>query len=627
MDGSSGHASPDVFDAALDVASFARAFSQRAPNLAWFLGAGASAQSFVPTAGQLVDALLKQLYCSERGVPVDSIDLSDHHVRRRLQEPYSGQRGLPAYDDPRFYSEIFDRAFPNARDRAAFIEQQVRTATPNYGHQVLAGLVAAGTTKLMVTSNFDPLVERAINPALDGDLFDGRQLEVVDLDNSSRAAMALSADRWPLLVKIHGDYRSEHLKNITAELQEQDAELRRVVASALGRFGLIVVGYSGRDESVMNMLRDVLALPTPYPAGLHWVHRPQDQLSNEVEALLADVRSSGVEATTVAASSFVELATRLEHGVKHPEPIRRWLAARAPQSVRRAEPGPSGPTATAPQLKLNALKVLRLPTEARKLNCPTPVPLAQLREALRRPELEALVGLSAGSPVAIGRDAHLRSALADLRVEVTQARTPLALGTSEDDGVDHQALGLVTDCLVIGMTRGRPLAPVLRSNRDHLLRVQRPNDSSLRELRRACGGELRGEIRQRRSGLRLPWAEAIAVHLEQLRGQWWLVLNPEIWTRRTPIVDDGFPEPPPDAIDALYEELRGFVRERHARRYNRQTGELLAAWIGVLTGGSQVEVRAFGLTESEGVDATIVLDGVAADSLPLLTGRGGHGGN
>jgi len=157
--------------------------------------------------------------------------------------------------------------------------------------------------------------------------------------------------------------------------------------------------------------------------------------------------------------------------------------------------------------------------------------------------------------------------------------------------------------------------------------VQRPNDSSLRELRRACGGELRGEIHQRRSGLRLPWAEAIAVHLEQLRGQWWLLLNPEIWTRRTPIVDDGFPEPPPDAIDALYEELRGFVRERHARRYNRQTGELLAAWIGVLTGGSQVEVRAFGLTESEGVDATIVLDGVAADSLPLLTGRGGHGGN
>ncbi|MGK4301931.1 hypothetical protein, partial [Klebsiella pneumoniae] len=48
-----------------------------------------------------------------------------------------------------------------------------------------------------------------------------------------------------------------------------------------------------------------------------------------------------------------------------------------------------------------------------------------------------------------------------------------------------------------------------------------------------------------------------------------------------------------------------FVRERRASRYNSKTGELLDAWIGIMTGGAdEADVSAFGLTQNEGVDAT-----------------------
>jgi len=181
-----------TLDASPELSEFARSFAQRAPQLAWFLGAGASAQSFVPTADHLVDILLRQIYCTERAVPVDSIDLGDRHERRRLHEIYSGQLGLPKIADPRFYSEVFGRAYPNSEDRAAFIRSLVREKTPNYGHQVLAALVAADSLRLVVTSNFDPLIERAINPVLDAEFFDGRQLEIADLDNPGRAAGALA---------------------------------------------------------------------------------------------------------------------------------------------------------------------------------------------------------------------------------------------------------------------------------------------------------------------------------------------------------------------------------------------------------------------------------------------------
>ena len=370
-----------------ELSAFARSFSQRAPRLAWFLGAGASAQSFVPTADQLVDVLLRQIYCTERAFSIDSIDLADRHERRRLRQIYSDQQGLPPDDDPSFYSEVFERAYASSQDRAAFIESQVREAIPNYGHQVLAALVAADRLRLVLTSNFDPLIERAINPMLDGEFLDGRQLEIADLDNPGRARRALEAERWPLMVKIHGDYRSEHLKNISYELRKQDTELRRTVTSALTRFGLVVSGYSGRDESVVEMFRDVLLLPTPYPAGLVWVKRPQEEIATNVLNLLSDARSAGVETSVVTASSFVDLATRLQQVTSLPAPVRTWLSARVPSLVRRAEPAPSGPTGTAPILQLNALPVVQLPFEARSLELTArAVPLVRLREALQRPE-------------------------------------------------------------------------------------------------------------------------------------------------------------------------------------------------------------------------------------------------
>lgn len=131
------------------LTEFSGTFSQRAGQLGWLLGAGASAQSFVPTAGQLIDLLLKHLYCREHHVPVGQVDLTDLLVRRRIHALYSGQGGLPDLDDPAFYSAVFERAFTEPQDRASFIEQLVRDAKPNYGHHVLAALAATGLASLV----------------------------------------------------------------------------------------------------------------------------------------------------------------------------------------------------------------------------------------------------------------------------------------------------------------------------------------------------------------------------------------------------------------------------------------------------------------------------------------------
>ncbi|MCY3557087.1 MAG: SIR2 family protein [Chloroflexi bacterium] len=527
--------------------------------------------------------------------------------------------GLPPEEDPAFYSEVFERAYPNASDRATFIESQVQGASPNHGHQVLAALVAADRLRLILTTNFDPLLERAINPLLDSQTGDVRQLEIADLDNPNRARRALETDRWPLLVKIHGDYRSEHLKNISAELRNQDAELRRTVTSALTRFGLVVAGYSGRDDSVMSMLRDVLTLATPYPAGIVWVKRPQDDLPPSVTSLLSDARTAGVETSVVTATTFVDLVSRLEQATSLPQPVRSWLAERSSTAVRRAEPAPVGPTGAAPVLQLNALPVAGLPREARKLEWSSdPVPLDRLRKSVSGPEHDALVGIARGTPVAFGRDSELSAALAAYGVQVSDARVSLDAGADPTEEVDTQAVGIVTDALIVGLARQRGLRPVLRRKRPHLLRVMRPDAPALSRLSHACGGRLRGEVRDPQSGLRLPWAEAVAITLERRQGQWWLLFDPEIWTRRLPLPREDMPDPTTAELDALSTRRKEFIRERTAKRYNRQMGEIMMAWTELLTGGGRVEVRTFALSSDEGVDAVTVLNGSAAMSLPML---------
>ena len=81
-------------------------------------------------------------------------------------------------------------------------------------------------------------------------------------------------------VAMHGDYRYDQLRNTPSELREADARLREHLALHIRDTPLIVVGYSGRDESVMATLENAYSqtgsgsvgtgagTPTQCPRGL-----------------------------------------------------------------------------------------------------------------------------------------------------------------------------------------------------------------------------------------------------------------------------------------------------------------------------------------------------------------------
>jgi NAD-dependent SIR2 family protein deacetylase len=128
--------------ATLDIEQFVRLYPQRAPRIMWFLGAGASAAAGVPTAGQIVWDLKRQLYCSAQRVSLSTFsDLTNPAVQARVQRYFDDQGGYPAVGDNDEYAFYFERAYPSEADRRSYIERAVAAATPSYGHQALAGLL------------------------------------------------------------------------------------------------------------------------------------------------------------------------------------------------------------------------------------------------------------------------------------------------------------------------------------------------------------------------------------------------------------------------------------------------------------------------------------------------------
>src|ERR1700733_10111550 len=232
---------------------FARRLSLRAPNLMWQLGAGTSASAGIPTAGDMIWEFKQTLFVSQRRTSLNVVaDLSSQAIRARLQAHIDSSGKLPPAGAPDEYAALFEAVYPAEADRRTYLDAKIAGAKPSYGHIALATLMRAELARLAWTTNFDPLVADACAKVYDGTGY----LTTVALEAPDLARQCIDAGRWPVEVKLHGDFRSRRLKNTSDELRLQDERLRQIMIDCCRRFGLVVVGYSGRDGSVMDTLEE-----------------------------------------------------------------------------------------------------------------------------------------------------------------------------------------------------------------------------------------------------------------------------------------------------------------------------------------------------------------------------------
>jgi hypothetical protein len=176
-----------------------------------------------------------------------------------------GSRGFPPLWDPREYSFYFEQTF--GKDYAAqqkYLKEALSTQkiSSTIGHRALAALLNMGRARVVFTTNFDEVVETAYATMA------GRNLSTFHLEGSYAAIDALNADQFPLYAKVHGDFRYQSVKNLTEDLLCNDAQIQMCLIAAATRFGMIVTGYSGRDQNVMSMFKQAIDQNNAFPHGL-----------------------------------------------------------------------------------------------------------------------------------------------------------------------------------------------------------------------------------------------------------------------------------------------------------------------------------------------------------------------
>lgn len=281
---------------------FIRNFSVMADGeVDFFLGAGASIASGIPTGADLIWEFKRTIFCSENGVSTEKYkDLSLPSTKKILQEYFDQKGNSPQQYAPEEYSYYFEQCYCDPVARKRFIESIVSDREPSIGYYCLAEAINRGKVKNVWTTNFDSLLENAINHLYPSN-------NVLICSEANRNSIDVINPQYPVIGKMHGDYRYDWLRNTENELQKLEVRLKEHAENQLVDKQLVVIGYSGNDESIMSFFENCIDNTSVLSKGLLWAIRKNSFVNPRVIKLIESVRKKGKYADIIEIDGFDQL--------------------------------------------------------------------------------------------------------------------------------------------------------------------------------------------------------------------------------------------------------------------------------------------------------------------------------
>lgn len=178
------------------------------------LGSGISRSAGIPTGWDVVEDLIRRvarLY-EEECVP----DPETWFMNRFHEKPnYSTLLAQLAKTPPE--RNLILRGYFEANEE----EHERGLKVPTAAHKAIAKLVESGHVRVIVTTNFDRLMERALEAI-------GINPSVIDSPGKLKGAMPLTHAPCTV-IKLHGDYMDFRIKNTPEELAKYDKRMNRVL--------------------------------------------------------------------------------------------------------------------------------------------------------------------------------------------------------------------------------------------------------------------------------------------------------------------------------------------------------------------------------------------------------------
>ncbi len=257
---------------------------------ALLLGSGVSRSAGIPTGWEIVLDLIRKLA----------------HIQGANCEPDPAAWYADNYQEDANYSKLLDSVAKMPSERSQLLrsyfepnedERQRGVKTPTDAHKAIAKLVGAGYIRVIITTNFDRLMEKALEDV-------GIIPTVISTPDGLQGALPITHTRCTV-IKVHGDYLDTRIKNTPEELSNYSKRLNSLLDRVLDEFGLIISGWSGEWDIA---LRDAIQRCKSHRFTTYWIVK--DNLS-ETAKQVANLRQAEVFSIKSADSFFGELSEKV----------------------------------------------------------------------------------------------------------------------------------------------------------------------------------------------------------------------------------------------------------------------------------------------------------------------------
>lgn len=197
---------------------------------ALLLGSGVSRSANIPTGWEVTLDLIRKLAAA-----------NDESTGTDPEKWYRDR-----FDRAAQYSDLVDALGKTPTERQQLLRGYFEPANPSdpdndkqptIAHRSIATLVAKGFVRVIVTTNFDRLLEKALAEI---------NIAPVVLSSSDHIQGALPLIHTQCcVVKLHGDYLDSRILNTEEELATYSREYDELLDQILDEFGLVVCGWSG----------------------------------------------------------------------------------------------------------------------------------------------------------------------------------------------------------------------------------------------------------------------------------------------------------------------------------------------------------------------------------------------
>lgn len=531
-------------------------------NYMWLLGAGSSRSAGMPSATDIIQDLKRRYYCSQENQDIQNHDLSNSAIKAKIQN-FMKSKGFPKEWSPEEYSFYFDLLFKDDyKSQQKYIQELLHPdkIRLNAGQRILAALMEMGTSRVVFTTNFDNVAETAFSHITSKDLHS------FNLEGGYAALSALNDEQYPLYCKIHGDFRYQSIKNLPSDLLENDQEIQKCFLAAATRFGLIISGYSGRDNNVMEMMYNACEQNNAFNQGVYWTfHRREDINANAVD-FIDRASKKGINAKIVISGTYDELLTKIWRQISDkPSELTKKVNLKCSRDVNIPMGTSDG---SFPVIRTNALSITNIPEYCWAATPKQQTTYVEIINRIKQNK-ESFIFSYIDKILYFGNETDIFKIYS--HDEISSIEKISLHNMIEEELNLNFIVNFLENALIQGLKSNDLL--LFRKKRKYHYALLNDNNTLnpiLEGYKKLLGyKDQPGYISGRVPGVRgAIWAECVELKLDIFNSNFQLFLNPDIWI--SPI--------------ELRDECKHYINNKKKYRFNKTAYSILDNWINILFG-------------------------------------------